>query len=120
MRISSVSRFSGVFLALVFSFLFGCSGTEKSYCDKQKQCVGGNDYDFEACVQDLIYKGKIAGDYKCAEAWSSYLTCMESTATCRTAGSARVFETVCGAQWTSLHTCESAASTKGSGHFLTN
>lgn len=117
MRITFKPWLAGTALALFVSIFAGCSGTEKALCDKQRQCMGGNDSDFEACVQNYIYDGKVASDYKCSDAWSNYLTCLSSSATCNT--TLRVLEANCGAQATALESCKQASSTKGSKHFIT-
>lgn len=99
----------------------GCSGTEKSICDKGRQCYGGNDADYNACVQTLIYEGKISADYKCSAAFESVLTCLDATAVCETVPVVgnKFLKTNCADQFNALDTCEKAASTKGSKHFLT-
>ena len=118
MRIIRNWRFAGIALALFMVTTAACSGTEKSICDKRRQCLGGNDLDFNACVQRYIYEGKIASDYACADAWNSLLTCMDTTGICNTA-IAKVFTDSCNAQRSSLEACEKASSVKGGDHFLT-
>ncbi|HMY60026.1 MAG TPA: hypothetical protein PKL17_16925 [Pseudomonadota bacterium] len=123
MRIISTWRNAGIALALFTAVVAGCSGTEKSICDKGRQCLGGNDADYNACVQNYIYEGKIASDYKCSDAWSNYLTCLDSTSTCDSITvlgvTTKRLKNSCDAQASALDSCEKAASTKGSEHFLT-
>ncbi len=123
MRIISTWRSAGIALALFTVVMAGCSGTEKSICDRGRQCLGGNDFDFNACVQNYIYEGKIASDYKCADAWNLYLTCIDTTTTCDSITvigvTTKVLKNSCDAQRSALESCEKAASTKGSDHWLT-
>ena len=109
-------------LGLAFAFFLtmaaGCSATEKSLCDKDRQCRGGNDADFNACVQSLIYEGKIASDYGCSDAYNALITCVESTSICDTLLTVKYLKNSCNAQIDSLNTCEKAASVRGDKHFL--
>lgn len=119
MRIIRNGRNWGIALALCMAVAAGCSGTEKSICDKGRQCLGGNDLDYNACVQNWIYEGKIASDYGCADAFSTYLTCVDTTSTCNTT-IGKIFTNSCSAQRQALDSCEKAASVKGDNHFLTS
>lgn len=110
-------------LGLVFAFFLtmaaGCSATEKSLCDKDRQCRGGNDADFNACVQSLVYEGKIAADYGCSDAYASLITCVDTTSICDTILTVKYLKNSCSAQIDALNTCEKAASVRGDSHFLT-
>lgn len=123
MRTISTWRSAGIALALFTTVLAGCSATEKSVCDKGRQCLGGNDFDFNACVQTYIYEGKIASDYKCSAAWDTYLSCLDTTSTCDSLTvlgvTTKRLKTSCDSQRAALDSCEKAASTRGDKHWLT-
>ncbi|MFO0623509.1 MAG: hypothetical protein U0745_19110 [Polyangia bacterium] len=120
MRIIRNGRHFGLALALLLVAAAGCSGTEKSICDKGRQCLGGNDLDYNACVQTWIYEGKIASDYGCSDAFSTYVTCVDTTSTCDTTLGIKTFKNSCSAQKSALDSCEKAASVKGDNHFLSS
>ncbi len=119
MRIIRNGRHFGLALALLLVTAAGCSGTEKSICDKGRQCLGGNDLDYNACVQKWIYDGKIASDYSCSEAFDTYITCVDTTSTCDTTLGIKNLKNSCNAQASALESCKKAASVKGDDHFLT-
>ena len=121
MRRTEYFRTFSLAFVLVAASLVGCSGTEKSICDKGRQCYGGNDNDYNACVQTLVYEGKIAADYGCSSAFATVLTCIEATSICETTPviGTKFLKSSCGDQANALESCERAASTKSSDHFLT-
>lgn len=120
MRIISNGRFLGIVLTLFAVTTAACSGIERSYCDKQRQCIGGNELDLNACTQQWIYEGKVAGDYGCADAFNKYLTCLDMTSTCDTTLGVKNFKNSCDAEDSALEACKTAASVKGNGHYLTS
>lgn len=101
--------------ALSILFTLACSSTEQSYCNKLVQCEAGNDRDRDACVQSWLSRARVAADYGCGDAYSSYVTCVDMTSTC----SMSMLSSSCNANRDALDACEAAASVRGSRHFLT-
>lgn len=110
----------GLALVLVLFSGIGCSGTEKAICDRLRQCVGGNDRDMDACVQGMIYQGKVASDYGCGDAYHNWIACVESTSVCETVPilGTKYLKSTCSTQDDALNSCEKAASVRGDRHFL--
>ena len=70
-------------LALLALTSLGCSAREKSICDKRITCEGGNDKDKSACVDSYIQDTVVAEAYKCGDAHSLLLDCLDTTSICQ-------------------------------------
>jgi hypothetical protein len=97
-------------LALLAITSLGCSAREKSICDKLITCEGGNDKDKDACVDSWIQNTQIYEAYKCGDAYSKYLDCVEASSIC---SSGKLKNDSCSAQSQAAITCINAASAYG-------
>ena len=93
-------------LALVAVTSMGCSAREKSICDKRITCEGGNDKDKSACVDNYIQASAVAEAYKCGDAQSNLLDCLDTTSICQSGS----LSNSCKAQRDAVESCQKAAS----------
>lgn len=97
-------------LALLALTSMGCSARETAICDKIITCEGGNDKDKSACVDSWIQNTQIYESYKCGDAWSKYLDCIQASAICN---SGKLKSDSCSSQSQASVTCINAASAYG-------
>ena len=104
-----MKRLLAPFAFLVLVPLLGvtsCASVFSDYCDKQMNCVGGNDKDKSACADQLRGQEKAASDFGCADQFDAAYTCRNNTAVCI----AGKFSSSCDAQNKVLDDCVSANS----------
>ena len=89
-----------------FFALSSCASLFSDYCDKRMSCLGGNDQDRAACVDQLRGEEKAASDYKCSDSFDAYYECRRTTGTCNQGK----FDTNCDQQGKSYNACIEAAS----------
>ena len=56
--------------------------SDGAICDKLITCEGGNDKDKDACVDSWIQNTQVYEAYKCGDAYSKYLDCVEASSIC--------------------------------------
>ena len=93
-------------LALLALTSLGCSAREKSICDKRITCEGGNDKDKDACVDNYIQSSAVSEAYKCGDAQSNLLDCLDTTSICQSGS----LSNSCKAQRDAVESCQKAAS----------
>ncbi len=80
--IMRVGLYSVVVAALAV-LAVGCRGHEYGdYCDKLKSCLGGNDKDKEACVDNLEGEEDMAEDYGCNDQFDTMTKCLKDNFNC--------------------------------------
>lgn len=97
-------------LALLAITSLGCSAREKAICDKLITCEGGNDKDRDACVSASVQNTQIYEAYKCGDAYSKYLDCLEASSVC---SSGKLKSDSCSSQGQAAASCVNAASAHG-------
>ncbi|HNN94313.1 MAG TPA: hypothetical protein PKI03_18675 [Pseudomonadota bacterium] len=73
-----------LYLLLVLPAI-GCGSMEQSICDKRVTCEGGNDKDRRACVDRYVGQAQVAAAYGCSDAWSKWLSCLDTSGVCSNA-----------------------------------
>ena len=96
-------------LALLALTSMGCSARETAICDKIITCEGGNDKDKSACVDSYIQDTVVAEAYKCGDAHSLLLDCLDTTSICQSGS----LTNSCKAQRDAANSCQKAASAQG-------
>jgi hypothetical protein len=84
-----------------------CSSRYSKFCETEKNCVGGNDADYDACIAEERASEDIADAYDCADQWDTYASCKEN-ATCNNGS----VQTACTDQSKALSDCKSAGKSK--------
>ena len=95
-------------LALVASA--HCSSTFSDYCEKDRDCRGGNDADIDACVEELRASENVASAYDCDNQFDDLSDCIKN-AFCNTT-TKRLDLSACRTQSEALSNCQKAASAK--------
>jgi hypothetical protein len=97
-------------LALVVTILLAAAGVGcSSYgdiCDQTIQCIGGNDEDIDACVQQYEGNEDVASAYDCSDPFDKYIECVNDKIDCDDGK----LDFDCGDEAESLQECISAAS----------
>ncbi|CAN5127520.1 hypothetical protein BH09MYX1_BH09MYX1_50720 [soil metagenome] len=104
-----LKRFLSVATFIAVPALFGltsCASLFSDYCDKRMACIGGNDKDRSACVDEIRGEEKAASDYGCSDSFDSYYECRNTTGTCNQGK----FDTGCDQQNKAYDACIEAAS----------
>jgi hypothetical protein len=87
-----------------------CSSGFSNYCEKERDCRGGNDNDVDACVEQFIAAENIASAYDCGDQFDAAADCLEN-ATCN-AKDQRLENSACATQQKALSDCQKAASAR--------
>ena len=88
-----------------------CSGKFGDYCDKDKNCGGGNDNDRDACVAGAKAQEDVADDYDCGDKFDDYFDCLADKAVC-TEGRLKAPNDACDPQEKAYEACVDAAKGK--------
>ena len=72
-------------LMVGFAWVGGCGPTTGALCEDQRQCMGGNDKDEDACVALVDYSEEMADVQGCSDEFDDYFECFYDNATCQTA-----------------------------------
>ena len=87
-----------------------CSGKAGDFCDKSKDCNGGNDKDRDACVATVNALSDVADDYDCGDQFDNYFDCVTDNSICKD-GKLEA-DDACKSQGVAYITCQAAASGK--------
>lgn len=102
----NVGRFFVLGLVVVGA-LAACGSSYGDYCSKRTTCIGGNDKDKQACVDEAEAAEKRANDYGCGQQYQDFKTCELAGSSCTmgqwTSG-------MCDAQNTKVDQCIAGAS----------
>ena len=61
----------------------GCGGPDhEAYCEEQRDCIGGNDKDLEACIVSMDYMEDVADEQGCADEYEARFECREAETKC--------------------------------------
>ncbi len=85
-----------------------CSSKFSKFCETQRNCLGGNDADEDACIEASRAQEDVADAYDCGDAFGNLADCTENV-TCK---DGKVDSSGCKAQADALNACEKAASGK--------
>lgn len=62
--------------------LNGCYGDIKDYCEVKIKCLGGNENDEEACVEQYKTEKRVSKEYDCKDEWKDQMECMADQVEC--------------------------------------
>jgi hypothetical protein len=66
-------------LLVLTVFAAGCGSSYGDVCDKYKSCVGGNDKDKQACIDNYEAQERVANDYGCGSQYSDFHSCVTNS-----------------------------------------
>lgn len=89
----------GLTLALALVGAAGCGPDIGAICEKQEDCLGGNESDLDACTAAAEGAAEMADDIGCADEFDAVLTCLEPKLECIT-GQACMADNDCNGQST--------------------
>lgn len=77
--------FSGLAVLAIARLVAGCGGLPSfdDYCKAREACLGGNQADVSACVDEQKLEGTIAGDEGCSEEFKAFANCVIGASACR-------------------------------------
>lgn len=75
-------RALGLGLLVLSCGVVGCGPDIDSYCEKEVQCLGGNDKDIDACVAIYDVSGDFYSDLGCSDEFDAYFECITPLAQC--------------------------------------
>lgn len=88
-----------------------CSSGYGKICENERNCVGGNDADEDACIEQNIATENVASAYDCDDAYDTYKDCLENSV-CK---DKRIDKSNCSAQSKAVSDCiQAATGRKGS------
>ena len=69
--------------ALAVGLAAGCGGPDhEGFCERQQECIGGNDADLEACIVSLDYLEDSADDQGCDDEYEAVFECRDEKLEC--------------------------------------